>query len=1632
MGRVPRVSLPATCDSESLVRLDLGSRYEFLRELGRGGNGRVLLVRDTHLEREVALKLLRLPPAGAADLERFQKEFTLLTRLDHPGIAKAHDFGYLRGQPYFTCEHIPGEPLSRNGAPRDAGWLLEIASALAGALAFLHRQGILHLDVKPSNVLLRGGSEPKAVLIDFGLFRRGITPSAGGRLKGSLPYMAPEHFRGGLLGPWTDVYALGVTLYWLASGSLPRQIRKPGAGGAAGPDVASPPPSLSALRPSFPAPLESIISKCLAVDPALRFQNGGELLAALGRLSGTAPASLGAAGAGHPLIGRNVELARCDDLLDGLAAASRGEGCAPLPAALLVTAPPGMGQSRFLQEVKLRAQLRGITCYLERAYPDEACAPGRLLRGFGAHLPAAGAKPRSRWEAFVRQLGKPRRSRRSETLDEERKLRRAGEVALAARAIDRPLLIVADGLQHFDEVSLELLFELLRFLGEASPAERPPLGILAGFREEGRLARLLREIGRYLFVERKGEVIALPPLEPSQALELYRQRGGCLAEESWLEVFQRTGGSPWRIAALAARAAPEEGPSAEAARRRAKMEQKMQLAPARDAERLLLLLGLLRRPSAAEELADLAGLPRRRVQALLEELEAAKAAAVEREGGAGRWTLEPPAVALLEGASPSLLARLHRRIARGLVRRAAGADGPLRVEAALHFQRAGDERGFIRHGRRAASYLKSTFQYRAALDLLRAVLEALPSGRSGMRLEVVSEMAELMARAGSIDEGIALLREGVEASRSAAGESRAKLLLRLATLYSRSGNFQRAESLFREVFDGKLEAKLARADRLFFLAEFAYMRSIIGAHEEAEKLSRRGLRLAGRSRSIEVREQLLSFHATLANVAARTFRYDRAIEHLGKSIQIAEAIGSPSNQAVVLNNLGIVYGNCDRYRDALAAFREAERITVRLDEGPSLLSIHANLAVLHSKRGEHAAMEKSLAEAEKLAPEALGRRQASFLRHARGLCLVYRGRYGEARPHLESAVRLAGESGDRLLQAFDEVYLAEALLLAGAYSEASAVLRRLVDAEGPPRTRKMALARLALLEAVMGRPERVEEVAAKHAGVAANPPIAFLEAWDDFWLGWGFSLAAVESEDEGRKAALFERSLERTRRAHGYFSRHGLAPGASLALWVQAEAAFLGSDVPRARELLQSTELKANDLAAALKPLLSARLLLEANEGTDSPARAGDLLAEAGAALAGGGLIEWECRLAALRAALAGGGAEREEVERRRREIAKTLPDAARRPWLESRHWRRWSELPAAAGRQMPRGRPALGEAERIASSTRTLLLSGRGGAADRRELAARSPAMRRLTALLDRIRASELPVLIEGETGSGKEMVARLIHAESRRARRPFVVLDCASLPVPLLEAELFGARAGAFTGAAEDREGLFAAAEGGTVLLDEVGSLALEAQAKLLRALTSRSFRRLGDERETRLDVRFLASTSARLEELAAAGSFRSDLLHRLRVLAVRVPPLRERLADLPLLVKRFLAEQGAAPALGKGVIERLSRLSWPGNVRELRNVILRLSLEGPEQITLEALESLLAGAAAEAAFPESLLTGGSLAALKDKLEARYIRYHLERLGGDTGALSRFLGIRRQQLYRRARRLGIALGRRRPNARG
>ena len=317
-------------------------------------------------------------------------------------------------------------------------------------------------------------------------------------------------------------------------------------------------------------------------------------------------------------------------------------------------------------------------------------------------------------------------------------------------------------------------------------------------------------------------------------------------------------------------------------------------------------------------------------------------------------------------------------------------------------------------------------------------------------------------------------------------------------------------------------------------------------------------------------------------------------------------------------------------------------------------------------------------------------------------------------------------------------------------------------------------------------------------------------------------------------------------------------------------------------------------------------------------------------------------------------------------------------------------------------------------------------------ELVGSGPAMKKLTAQIERVAASETRVCILGETGTGKELVARAIHEKSLRHENPFITLNCAAIPAELIESELFGHEKGAFTGAAAKHVGKFEQADGGTLFLDEIGDMPVAMQAKLLRVLEEGEVERVGGDKPVRVNVRVVVATHRNLEDLVKQNAFRRDLFHRIYVFPLALPPLRERPEDFPELAAHFAGQVAAQNGwkqkiFAEDAIAELRKYGWPGNVRELRNIVERLILLAADKnITAADVRLILPTSEAGAGSGAVVASGnanGTLAERTEAFEREVMLAEIRRHNFHMTNVARALGLERSHLYKKCQQLGIDL---------
>ncbi|MFO8072277.1 MAG: sigma 54-interacting transcriptional regulator [Polyangia bacterium] len=1672
----------------------INDRYEVVRVLASGAQGRVLEVRDrVGPSRPTALKLLGDVFHGA--LLRF--EFQRLARLEHPHLVRVYELGTVNrlevageieslrpGTVFFTQELVEGEPAHRwadslHGRRRSRA-VARVGVAAALALGRLHRAGLLHRDVKPSNLLVGPDTDPIKI-IDLGLSRE--VDVADGLRAGTLGYMAPEAMRG-VAGIAADVFGLGATLARLLTGVDPEPEN----------------PLPRAPGEEVPAELWEVIERMVRPRPERRLGSMREVALALARSMGAdllaaageddliddateieRPVTTGDRGRAAESIGRAAEL---DRLVSWIGAAARGE---PGPRAALVAGPDGVGKSRLVRDAAVRAQIDAA----EGGEPPPQLVAGELREIAAAAFRRAGLPDEdeelvARWTEGSQPQGSESRGR-------------------LARAVAEVLLGVSEpAVVHVTWGPAELLEEVMQWVPDLRGGRPERLMLVVESRDAARAAQSARAWD--------AQLLEVRPLAADDEGKLIAELLGKAPGEDFFEwVRDRTGGIPLLTESMIAQLV-DRGARPAASRTELDAldlpEETERLAAAgllagagEDEVALVEALSILGGAGDPDLVAAIAG---------LEDVETfgQAAASLARRGWleAGEGSVRIPGVAargIAAGIDRGRSRALHARALELLESRpgsdpasmaehaaAAGRSQRARELALLAVDREGSAAGdplsavrllekvlaVSRGGPRdeiavrAARLMRETGHYARALELTekladagspdelfrRAALERAAAlrltGDTRAALSMLDRLAgdalpELAAEARALAARIRLDAGDLEAARDTIGHvlpvsdpsaARSGMLATAMLIALARGDLERAEKLAgagisaaedigdprlaarfhslagiaahgreswceaAECYRAALESARAAGDRH---GAATYAVNLAAALTEMEEVERalevyrdglRGLSRFGRSGELAVAganyaELLLrSGDASGALEAAR-----RAADHavdadFGSAAAFAECVQGES-----LHALG-------RDGEAIETLRRARDLAERADAAEELSAAHRHLAEVLAARGEAEACREEIEAARRAGGDELELRRIEAelaLSEDRGLEAALdalsemlpaggerrRARY---RPALAAAARLAG----RLQR--DE--------------EASALAREALRTARRERQRTPTLHRDEMRMDALER--ELEELIGAADSSASSSEVAGSEAW-----AWR-RLVRINTRlnSEQRIGALLDRIMDTALDVSGAERGFLLVSDGKEGLRIRRARNIDREKLEgRERSYSRSVALRAYETG---EPLVTTDAQADERFRDQRSVAALNLRYVLAVPLAVKGRV-----IGAIYVDSSGGG----RFDEQRLELMRALADQAaialenaRLTAENRRRQRRIERLNRRLENELDSRRDELERTRRDLEQKERELGTRYGYEG----IVGRSEPMMRVLKLVDRVTATDVPVLIEGESGTGKELVARAIHYNGPRSQKAFVAENCAAVPAALLESALFGHVRGAFTGAVRDSRGLFAEADGGTLFLDEVGEMPLEMQAKLLRVLQDGVVRRLGDERSSRVDVRLLAASNADLEKRVRAGAFRRDLFYRLDVIRVKLPPLRARREDIPALVDHFVSARAGErrPRISKRAMEALLSYSWPGNVRQLENEITRALVLCEEVLEEEHLSEAVLGGGADS-LPDRDENELEMGARVDALKSRLIRTALRRTGGNRSRAAELLGVSRFGLQKMIARLGL-----------
>jgi transcriptional regulator with GAF, ATPase, and Fis domain len=1606
-------------------------RYVPHRILGEGGSGRVWLVED-RLRPGTFFARKELAGASASDPghEALRREFAALASLRHPSLVEVHEFGVSResGSPFFTLELVEGRSIVEAVAREGPATFLELAVEALRALAFLHDCDWLHLDLKPANVLVRDVARLgcRVVLLDFGLSRPAKGAAmGGGHARGTLPYIAPELFRNEEPGRRADLYSLGALLHEAIHGTPPFVPT----GSDLGEFVRS---VQDGRRPArippagFPDGVTEWLSLMLAANPADRPSSAVEALARLNDACGTRfEHETNASRAARIASGFPSERRAAIEDIERVIAE-------PRPRIVWLCGGPGAGKTRILRWLEAQCVGKGWSVHrlgadaspeFERLRDTAATRPTLILVDesetvFGGLVDFLERIARDPGSPPVRVLcamrpGEIRHPGLRRLLDDTGTVPSLVRVDLApldASGI-RMMAARATGAAPSDErvrwlarasEGIPSAVESLLIRGDwdrggapgASDADRPArldllrpetvrwleaLAVLRGEASEATIARVaatseevssaaarestaagvvVRGDGGLRLASRALAAALLTRMDPSRKVALARAAAMALDDAG----SER---DPWRRSLLWLDAG-EPGRALPLAERAAE-DAEASGDPGEAAARTAFALRMTPREKTLRH-----RLRSRQGAALLQA--GLHVAAVRAFGAAARLATEPAARA--EALASQALALVHAgRFDRAL----AVAEAAARLANAI-----GSDARLAQARKAAAIALARIGREAEALPLLEAARGLIEGAPEEAEIVQIAAACKLRLRRDDAEADFRRALRLHEASETSAPSSPASERLRrgqalkarvgLAVVESRRGNRAEAASILERVRDearalGSLPLQEVALSRLSAIAteEHRLDRAILLGEQAADLalyLGDRNLSLASRCR--------------LADAQIRSGRPGDAVALLHRTLAGPLSEVEPENvdyARMLLANAELAAGSPDEERVRSLLAEACRRCAERGKPRAWLMA----LALEMERRARPSSgdpFEPVSERFDRVAADAMEPVEDEIVLRA----IVARAVFHAARGDAESALARADEALDLARRHGDASVEARASALR---AEALDALARGADAAAAIDEGKAALARAASrIEAADVRRDflaRREFVALEREETAdSRRQHQRLRAMYDM-------IRALNSQAD--PDALLESILDLALRVVG--AERGMVlllgdPGSG------GDPDDLSIRV--VRNLEPETVRDAESYSRSVARAGSGRAFLSFDAGSDERIR--EL-----ASVSRFGIRSLMCVPLRSRGTTLG------TVYLDSRSGATLFtPDDLRFLEAFADH--------AALALENARARARLERQNRrlqAAAETRTEFAS----------LVGRAAGMQRVFDLIERFAATDLPVLVRGESGTGKELVARAIHFHGPRKRRMFLSENCAAIPESLLESELFGHVRGAFTGADRERAGLFEQADGGTLFLDEVGDMSPAMQARLLRVLEEGTLRRVGGESTIRVDVRVITATHRDLEAAAKTGAFREDLLYRLRVLAIEIPPLRKRPGDVDLLVSHFLAriarERGRdVPQVHDELIALFERHPWPGNVRELQNVLQRLVLlAGRRALSVELLDSdpdLVRSFGRAAAAPQDSLT-------LHAGEKEQIRKAIAAARGNRRKAAEILGVSRATLYRKLR---------------
>jgi Nif-specific regulatory protein len=1626
---------------------EIPDRYEVVKKLGAGLSGEVFSVRDRLRERTVALKLSH---AAVDSVHHIEKEFFTLSQLNHPNIVRAIDFGRTANRAHFTMEYVSGTPFTEhrfNSKPLLYGTIAQILAALR----YIHSRGLVHCDLKPGNVLFKRGG-PR--LLDFGLAAVG-DESTGAR--GSLAYIAPELFRGAKPDPRADLYSLGVLLYQNITGRLafegdtvtelvqqhvrrsPRRIKKKG------------------VDPAFVA----LVMKLLEVDPGHRYDSADSVLEDLGEFSPGALEKLqksrGAYVFSSPFVDREKELGSVER---ALSECKKGRA-----RVILVTGQEGSGKSRLAGELRARAQMSGFLVaafeYLRSGKPSPSLVPyaGRpsLFIVEDIHL-----------------------ADNHEISEIVRSIRRAAENPFVflvtgepGRAIDHVWSLLTSAVS-ITRISLEPLGKaeaeemvacILHEIADKRDVTEAVYGLAGG------IPLLIEEATKSMVrsgvLERRRGKWRLHPavlasIRPSRrsAWVMERQLDGTSEDERALlevsslagtgidvEAFREATGYPERsilrdLTTLVNRGLMVRGENGE-------------FSPS-NTHLASLVVGLVSdvrlkdlHLSLSRALLESHPVPATKHLLLGSEDSAALETGLKRARElAARGRTDDARllyeIALKKSLAPNQRFAVLEELSRVYDRSSEYRPGLESVYEAINVgEEIGLDVGDLRI--RAAAMHRKLGERAEAEGMLDGVLSGSPDSRT--RCSALCDLAWIFMEKAQMEKALRTAKEGRDIA-EATGDARclARVYHTLGAILWSEGKVEPSEELLEKAVQLKIELgdHSSAADSLNNLGVICWSK---GDMDGAESTYGKALK---EFEKVKDQGGIAAVRTNLGLVAWTRGQWEKALSDYESAYAIQERIGDEEALARLDNIIGVAEEHLGNWSKALFHFRRHLRFNrSRKDKKGVAVSLNS-IGELLFKLG-------ALGRAANAFEKCLVLRRKSDDLEGEALCLLNlalvkseSGDLEAARSHIENSIKIF--TREKIEKDVGTAYRIKAEILY-KMNRVSAALRSsrkamILSQKSEDRLELSQIYRT--LGMLPGAPPDERDNYFLESARIATDLNARYELGKTLLCHGSYLLARdgglAESVQKLSDATSIFRRLgaqRELRRAKEHcavaVSRiadlRGFGMGMLQVSALNEIAGLIGSIVDIGGFYERVVETMVRLLGAERGLLLmfaedGRKLEVAAQSSMDSATL------EDATTLSKGVVKETRGKGVPV---ISDDAAHDPRFNRNRSVILNNIHSLLCVPlkigneivgtlYVDSRLDRRLfskDDIPFVS--TLANLMSIAIQNARYHDEVRRENIHLQNEIRERyglQSIIGRSPAMQQVFTSISRIADTDSTVLIRGETGTGKELVARAIHYSSKRSQKRLLTIDCGALPEGLLESELFGHKRGSFTGAVADKMGLFEVSDGGTVFLDEIGDAPMSVQSRLLRVLEQSEVRRIGEGHYRKVDVRIICATNKELEKEVQAGRFRKDLYFRLNVLGIRLPPLRERREDIPLLANYFVEQMGKE--LGKkvegitpGAVRALMVYNWPGNVRELKNEMAKACTLLPESQVVqrcdlsEAVRGEMERDGEER--PLKKITGG--------IERGMILESLRSNEWNRSKAARELGLSRQGLINKMRRYGISV---------